>query len=68
MVSLWTLNRLIKIIDEFILNLGITIANCVSLLNPQKVIIGGGVSDAYGSYSAETDGIGGQSYANQNGN
>jgi predicted NBD/HSP70 family sugar kinase len=34
------------IINEFILNLGIMIANCVSLLNPQKVIIGGGVSDA----------------------
>jgi predicted NBD/HSP70 family sugar kinase len=35
-----------KIIDEFIINLGIMIANCVSLLNPQKVIIGGGVSEA----------------------
>jgi predicted NBD/HSP70 family sugar kinase len=34
------------IIEEFITNLGIMIANCVSLLNPERVIIGGGVSDA----------------------
>ncbi|MDR1468232.1 MAG: ROK family protein [Spirochaetaceae bacterium] len=35
-----------KVINEFILDLAVMIANSVTLLNPQKVIIGGGVSDA----------------------
>jgi glucokinase len=33
-----------KIIDDFILNLSIVLANVISLLNPEIVVIGGGVS------------------------
>lgn len=33
-----------EIIDEFILNLSIVLANVISLLNPEAVVIGGGVS------------------------
>jgi glucokinase len=35
-----------KVIAEFILNLSIVIANIVSILNPEKVVIGGGVSES----------------------
>ncbi len=34
------------IMEEFILDLSVTVANVVSLLNPEKVIIGGGVSES----------------------
>ncbi|TCL55350.1 glucokinase [Hydrogenispora ethanolica] len=34
------------IIEEFVLDLSVAIANVVSLLNPEKVIIGGGVSES----------------------
>lgn len=33
-----------EIMDEFILNLSIVLANVISLLNPEAVVIGGGVS------------------------
>jgi predicted NBD/HSP70 family sugar kinase len=35
-----------KIINDFILDLAIMISNCVWLLNPERVIIGGGVSES----------------------
>lgn len=38
--------EVIPIIEDFILELSITIANVVSLLNPEKVLIGGGVSES----------------------
>jgi glucokinase len=36
----------IKIIDEFILQFSITLANVTSLLNPELIVIGGGVSES----------------------
>jgi glucokinase len=36
----------IKIIDEFILHLSVTLANVTSLLNPKMIVIGGGVSES----------------------
>ncbi|XID93819.1 ROK family transcriptional regulator [Paenibacillaceae bacterium WGS1546] len=38
--------EVIPIIDEFVKDLAIGIANAVSLLNPEKVILGGGVSES----------------------
>lgn len=38
--------RAVKIIDKFIREFSVSIANCISLLNPEKVVIGGGVSDS----------------------
>lgn len=38
--------QVIPIIKDFILQLSIVIANVVSLLNPEKVVIGGGVSES----------------------
>ena len=38
--------KAVEIINDFIINLAILIANCVMLLNPEKVIIGGGVSNS----------------------
>lgn len=37
-----------QIVDEFILDLSIGLANAVSLINPEYVIIGGGVSESLG--------------------
>ena len=34
------------IIEEFIQDFSVAIANCISLMNPSKVVIGGGVSDS----------------------
>ena len=36
----------IEIIERFILDFSVAIANCISLLNPSKIVIGGGVSDS----------------------
>ena len=36
----------IEVIEKFILDFSVAIANCISLLNPAKVVIGGGVSDS----------------------
>ena len=35
-----------RIVDQFVTDLSVSIANCVSLLNPSKIVIGGGVSDS----------------------
>lgn len=40
--------RVIPVIKDFILHLSIVLANVVSLLNPEKVVIGGGVSESMG--------------------
>lgn len=37
-----------EIIDRFVLDISVSIANCISLLNPSKIVIGGGVSDSIG--------------------
>jgi glucokinase len=34
----------IEIIDKFVLDLSVGIANCTCLLDPQKIVIGGGVA------------------------
>ncbi|MBE6745515.1 MAG: ROK family transcriptional regulator [Ruminococcaceae bacterium] len=39
-------SRAVKIMEEFIMDFSVAIANCISLLNPAKVVIGGGVSDS----------------------
>ncbi len=39
----------IKVIEKFVLEISTVIANIISLLNPQKVIIGGGVSESLDS-------------------
>jgi glucokinase len=38
--------EVVSVIEEFVTELSIVIANAVSLLNPEKVIIGGGVSES----------------------
>ncbi|WHH56861.1 ROK family transcriptional regulator [Petroclostridium sp. X23] len=38
--------QVVQIIDQFIRDFSIAIANSISLLNPSKVVIGGGVSDS----------------------
>ena len=38
--------KAVAIINDFIINLAIMIANCTMLINPEKVIIGGGVSNS----------------------
>jgi glucokinase len=40
--------EVVPVMDNFILQLSIQIANCVNLLNPEYVIIGGGVSESMG--------------------
>lgn len=35
-----------NIMEEFIQDFSVAIANCISLMNPSKVVIGGGVSDS----------------------
>ena len=37
-----------QIVDRFVLDLSLAIANSVSLINPTKVVIGGGVSESLG--------------------
>ena len=39
----------IPVIDKFVRDFSVAIANTISLLNPEKVVIGGGVSDSMGS-------------------
>jgi glucokinase len=41
-------SEVVPIIKDFVLDLSVVIANVVSLLNPEFVIIGGGVSDSMG--------------------
>lgn len=38
--------QVISIIEKFITDFSVAIANCISLLNPSKVVIGGGVADS----------------------
>lgn len=38
-----------EIIERFVRNFSVAIANSISLLNPSKVVIGGGVSDSMGA-------------------
>jgi glucokinase len=42
-------SKVIPIMENFILQLSITIANCVNILNPECVVIGGGVSESMGT-------------------
>ena len=42
-------NSVIPVIDKFVRDFSVAIANTISLLNPEKVVIGGGVSDSMGS-------------------
>jgi glucokinase len=37
--------KAVAVIDDFIIDLAVMIANCVNLLDPERVIIGGGVSN-----------------------
>lgn len=41
-------NNAVKIIEDFILEASLAISNIVSLLNPEKVILGGEVSEVFG--------------------
>lgn len=40
---------------NFILQLSISIANCVNILNPESVVIGGGVSESMGTVIKEIE-------------
>ncbi|MEA4833401.1 MAG: ROK family protein [Oscillospiraceae bacterium] len=43
-------NKAREIVDTYVLRLSVLIANCSSLLNPEKVVIGGGVSESLGGF------------------
>lgn len=36
----------VEIMERFILDFSVAVANCISLMNPTKVVVGGGVSDS----------------------
>lgn len=36
----------VKVMEQFVMDFSVAIANCISLMNPTKVVIGGGVSDS----------------------